>query len=167
MSKGLIQEPHRPTLVSLWSSSVPRSSPPSQVPNACHVTIANPILLFTSWLDPSCVLMFHPRYTKFSVCSNSSYSTLRRNFFGGGNRPTLISLHGLVLFENNVTTAVVCKQMGGNFVFGIKSINVDAGVAHKRRPQKIGLQFFYLSFLVRFYPQVAYHQPRVDWSVQS
>src|SRR6218665_3567142 len=49
-------------------------------PSACQVPLANPILLSTSLSDPSCVLMFPPRYTKFSVCSNSCPSTSRRNF---------------------------------------------------------------------------------------
>src|SRR6218665_27493 len=52
-------------------------------PSACQVPLANPILLSTSLSDPSCqscVLIFPPRYTKFSVCSNSCPSTSRRNF---------------------------------------------------------------------------------------
>src|SRR6218665_835472 len=40
-------------------------------PSACQVPFANPILLSTFLSDPSCVLIFPPRYTKFSVCSNS------------------------------------------------------------------------------------------------
>src|SRR6218665_2769998 len=49
-------------------------------PSACQVPLANPILLSTSLPDPSCVLIFPPRYTKFSVCSNSCPYTSRRNF---------------------------------------------------------------------------------------
>src|SRR6218665_3373688 len=48
-------------------------------PGACQVPLANPILHSTSLSDPSCVL-FPPRYTKFSICSNSCPSTSRRNF---------------------------------------------------------------------------------------
>src|SRR6218665_1702315 len=49
--------------------------------SACQVPLADPILLFTSLSDPSCVLdVPTPRYTKFSTCSNSSPSTSRRNF---------------------------------------------------------------------------------------
>src|SRR6218665_1051122 len=50
------------------------------LPSACQVPLANPILLSTSLPDPSCVLIFPPRYTKFSVCSNSCPYTSRRNF---------------------------------------------------------------------------------------
>src|SRR6218665_55337 len=49
-------------------------------PSACQVPLANPILLSTPLSDPSCVLIFPPRYTKFSVCSNSCPSTSTRNF---------------------------------------------------------------------------------------
>src|SRR6218665_2360103 len=49
-------------------------------PSACQVPFANPILLSISLSDPSCVLIFPPRYTKFFVCSNSCHSTSRRNF---------------------------------------------------------------------------------------
>src|SRR6218665_4053347 len=49
-------------------------------PSTCQVPLANPIVHSTSLSDPSCVLIFPPRYTKFSVCSNSCPSTSRRNF---------------------------------------------------------------------------------------
>src|SRR6218665_320033 len=48
--------------------------------SACQVPLVNPILLSTSLSDSSCVLIFPPRYTKFSLCSNSCPSTSRRNF---------------------------------------------------------------------------------------
>ena len=44
-----------------------------------HVPYAIPILLSTS-SNPSCMLMFPPRYTKFSVCSCSCPFTSRWNF---------------------------------------------------------------------------------------
>src|SRR6218665_2395424 len=45
-----------------------------------QVPLANLILLSTSLSDPSCVLIFPPRYTQFSICSNSCPSPSRQNF---------------------------------------------------------------------------------------
>src|SRR6218665_575288 len=75
-------------------------------PSACQVPLANPILLSTS--DPSnCVLIFPPRYTKFSVCSNSCPSTSRRNFLFPSPRNwhsvfcMIIALTGRSQIKNN------------------------------------------------------------------
>src|SRR6218665_2692603 len=65
--------PH--TCVFLWPCSVPWSSTPSPAPAKF------PLPTQFSFSHPcQTTLVFPPRYTKFSVCSNSCPSTSRRNF---------------------------------------------------------------------------------------
>ena len=81
--------------------------------SVCSMPLANPILRSMSFPDPSLVLIFPPRYTKFSVCCSCCSFTLIWNVMFPFPR-NWISVFAAFLHDH--TTSLLHIAINGHFV---------------------------------------------------